>query len=46
MENMKDVILATNKKLIKGEITRKHCGRGKAHLLLILGKAPESGSAT
>jgi hypothetical protein len=46
MENMKDVILATNKKLIKGEITRKHCGRGKAYLLLILSKAPESGSAT
>jgi hypothetical protein len=46
MENMKEVILATNKKLIKGEITRKHRGRGKAHLLLIFSKTPESGSAT
>ena len=35
MENIKEVILATIKKIIKEEITRKHCGRGKAHLLLI-----------
>jgi len=46
MENIKEVILATNKKIIKAEITRKHCGRGKAHLLLIFSKTPESGSAT
>jgi hypothetical protein len=46
MENIKEVILATIKKIIKEEITRKHCGRGKAHLLLIFIKTPESGSAT
>ena len=45
MENIKDVILATNKKIIKAEITWKHYGRGKAHLLLIFIKTPESGSA-
>jgi len=45
LENIKEVILATNKKIIKAEITWKHCGRGKARLLLIFIKTPESGSA-
>ena len=46
LENLKAAILATNKKIIKAEITWKHCGRGKARLLLIFIKTPESGSAT
>ena len=46
MKDLKRTMLALKKKIKKEEITWKQCAGGKARLLLLFKKTPESGSAT